>query len=256
MPCSNRSITFVIARRKIMMNSKRSLLKCLCLVTLTTILTSCAWPRRNDVEITPFNQQIKAAAVKSLQIELEESVPGKPLNETVWDNVSGPFWDIKESKLIGFTQNYKPQFFAIPPLLLPIAAQSGMNLIDSRIVIPFGNILSSMVESAAQRNFAASKICFDENCIANPSDVGVLKIKIDNFLVWEHPLNHLNLYIKGKSTYIQNDSKMKEYVFEKSRLTKKLGSVFSTHSMIITEMNKMANQFAEEVTAEIITKGL
>lgn len=238
------------------MKTRRKLLMYLCLLIFTTFLTSCAWPRRNDLELTPFSQKITAPTVKNIQIMLEESVLGKPLNETVWDNASGPFWDIKESKQIGFTQHYKPQFFAIPPILLPVVAQSGANLIDSRIVIPFGNILSSKLDSAAQKNFQTSKICFDEKCVNNPSNSDILKVKIENFIVWEQPLNHLNLYVKGKSDYLHNGNQNKEYVFEKSTLARKLGSVFNTHSMLITEMNRMSNQFAEELTAEILEKGL
>jgi hypothetical protein len=34
---------------------------------------------------------------------LEPVIPDMPLKETVWDNDSGPLWDIEESDKIGFT---------------------------------------------------------------------------------------------------------------------------------------------------------
>jgi hypothetical protein len=238
------------------MRIKSFTLVCLFTVVTTMLLTSCALPRRKDIDVSSFNQKVSVIPVQNITIKFEESVQGKPFKETVWDNVSGPFWDIEESRQIGFTQNYKPQFFAIPPILLPVAAQSGVNLINTRILIPFGNVLSSMVDSAARKSFVASTICFDDMCVNKSSAPNILKIKIDNFLVWELPLNHLNLYAKGKSTHILNGKIIKEYQFEKSMLSQKLGSVLSTHSKFMNEMNRLTNQFAEELTAEILEKGL
>jgi hypothetical protein len=229
----------------------------LCLFMLSgMVLTACTLPRRKDLDPSSFNRQVSVMPVQNLTIIFEEVVPGRPFKETVWDNVSGPFWDVEEAKQIGFTQNYKPQFFAIPPVLLPVAAQSGMNLIDTRILIPFGNVLSAMFDSAARKSFATSRICFDETCVNRPIASDLLKIKIDKFLVWESPLNHLNLYTKGKSTRAVSGKIIKEYEFEKSMLSQKVGGILTTHSRVMDEMNRLSNQFAEELTAEILEKGL
>jgi hypothetical protein len=186
------------------------------------------------------------------------------LNETVWDNATGPFWDVEESKQIGFTQDYSK--------FVPVAATAGVfggaiggavvgvtlgpELVNTRIVIPFGNAFSNIFDSAVQKNFTASKICFDDMCVNKLSPSNILKIKIDNFLVWEAPLNHLNLYTKGKSTHMFNGEIIKEYNFEKSMLSQKLGGMLSTHSKFLNEMNRLINQFSEELTVEILEKGL
>ncbi len=238
------------------MRIKSFTLVCLATVVIAILLTSCALPRRKDLDISSFNQKVSVIPVQNITIKFEEAIPGKPFKETVWDNVSGPFWDVEESRQIGFTQNYKSQFFAIPPVLLPVAAQSGVNLINTRILIPFGNVFSTMFDLAARKSFAASRICFDDVCINKSPGSDIFRIKIENFLVWESPLNHLNLYTKGKSTHIVNGKIIKEYEFEKSMLSQKLGGVLSTHSKFMNEMNKLTNQFAEELTGEILEKGL
>ncbi|MCE5195373.1 MAG: hypothetical protein LLF28_08015 [Nitrospiraceae bacterium] len=234
----------------------KSLLLCVSVVVAIMLLTSCSLPRRKDLDISSFNQKVAVTQVQKITIKFEESVEGKSFKETVWDNVSGPFWDIEESRQIGFTQNYKPQFFAIPPVLLPVVAESGLNLVNTRILIPFGNIFSGMFESAASKSFTASQICFDDLCMKKSSAPDILKIKIVKFIVWESPLNHLNLYAKGKSTHMLNEKIIKEYEFEKSMLSQKLGGVLSFHRTFMNAMDKLTNKFSEELTAEILEKGL
>jgi hypothetical protein len=238
------------------MKSKRIAITCLCVIVLSSILSSCALPRRKPVQIASFNQTLPAVSRESLVIKFEESVSGKPLNQTVWDNISGPFWDVTESKQIGFTQHYKAQFFAVPPPLLPAVAQSGVDLIDTQIVIPFGNIFSSIIESAAQKTFQPVLFCYDEDCLRGASIPAVLKLKIEKFFVWEAPLNHLNLYVKGKSSYWRSGTIVKDYEFERSMLSQRLGSVLSTHSAFMDEMNRVSNQFAGDLAAEVFSKGL
>jgi hypothetical protein len=88
------------------------------------------------------------------------------LNETVWDNATGAFWDVKESKQIGFTQDYSK--------FIPVAATAGIiggavggavagaaagpQLVDTRIVIPFGNVFSITFESAITRNIKRTSL--------------------------------------------------------------------------------------------------
>lgn len=236
------------------MKSTRMTVACLWVIVLSTVLSSCALPRRKPVQIAPFNQNLPVVSNETIVIRFEESVPGKPLNQTVWDNISGPFWDVTESKQIGFTQHYKAQFFAVPPPLLPTVAQSGANLIDTQIVIPFGNIFSAIVESAAQKNSQPAVFCYDEDCLKRSSIPAILKLRIEKFFVWEAPLNHLNLYVKGKSSYWRSGAIVRDYEFERSMLSQKLGSVFSTHSAFMDEMNRLSNQFARDIVAEVFSK--
>jgi len=237
------------------MKTNKPILLSFCIVFLLVCISSCL-PRRKDLEITPFHQKLSLTPVYAILIKFDECVPGRPLNETVWDNVSGPFWDVKESQQIGFTQHYKPQFFAIPPAILPAVAQSGIMLIDTRIVIPFGNIFSSVFKLAAQNTFVSSAICFDETCVNTSSAANILRVKIEKFFVWEAPLNHLNLYAKGKSIHSQNGKILKEYAFEKSLLAQRLGGVLSTHRKFMKEMNRLSNQFSADLVKEVLENGL
>jgi len=235
---------------------KRTFVTTICCFFIIMTLSSCGWSRRRDLEISPFNQTVSVQPYPSILVKFEESIPSKPLKETVWDNVSGPFWDVEESHQIGFTQHYKPQMFAIPPAFLPAAAQAGVHLVDSRTVIPFGNIFSTMFSSAVQKHFPTTEICFDDGCLAKASSPERIIIKLDNFLVWEAPLNHLNLYAKGMSTRYSNGRIIKQHNFEKQQLSMSMGSVFMTHGILIKNMNRASNDFAEELTAEILQKGL
>lgn len=234
------------------MNLRKWILVVFALILTICFLSSCSWQKRNPLEIAHFTEQLLINAPSQLVLQFKESVPGKPLDETVWDNVSGPFWDIKESNQIGFTQNYKPQAFFIPPILLPAAAKAGVNLTDTRIIVPFGKIFSGVFSSAIQKNIKRTTVCFKKICTHNLDSSNLLIVKIENFYVWEAPLNHLNLYAKGKSVYSQNVNKVKEYQFEKSLLSQKLGSVLSTHNTFMKAMNRLSNQFAVELTTEII----
>ncbi len=113
-----------------------------------------------------------------------------------------------------------------------------------------------MFLSASQKHFPDSRICFDDSCVERSSAPDVLRIKIDNFLVWESPLNHLNMYAKGIASHLQNGKPVKEYQFERSMLSQKVGGVLSTHGKFLDEMDRITNAFSQELTAEIFEKGL
>jgi hypothetical protein len=238
------------------MTLRKTLLIAFCLILTISFLSACSLPRRKNLEIASFSQPLTLKIPSQIVVQFEQTIQGKPLTETVWDNVKGPFWDVKESNQIGFTQNYQPQFFAVPPPLLPAVAQSGVHLIDTRIVVPFGNIFSGVFVSAIEKNGKEMTACFDQLCLAASPVPDVLKVKIERFLVWEDPLNHLNFYAKGFSSYSRNHIAVKEYAFERSLLTQKLGSVLSTHNTFIIKMNSLSNQFAEEITTDVLKNTL
>jgi hypothetical protein len=232
-----------------------------CLIFLSISITSCtSLSRRKPLEITPYSQQLSLTDLEDINIIFEEVIPGKPLNETVWDNAIGPFWDIKESEQIGFTQDYSK--------FMPVAASAGViggaiggavagvaagpKLVKTRIVIPFGNIFSKTFESAIKNNIKNYSVCYTPSCAAQSSVQDLLRIKINNFYVWEGPLNHLNLVVQGKSTYSKSGNVIKDYEFEKSILSHKLGTMMSTHNSFMKEMNRISNSFAQEITTDII----
>jgi hypothetical protein len=86
-----------------------SLVKLAAWLLLIPLLTACGITlspvKRKPLEIGLFKTQLPSHSQKML-VRFEDTVPSKPLSETVWDNVSGPFWDVEESQQIGYTQNY------------------------------------------------------------------------------------------------------------------------------------------------------
>lgn len=243
------------------MKSFKIVFTVLCLFFLALSVTSCStWSRRKPIEIEACSQQFALAGLEELSLVFEEVIPGKPLNETVWDNANGPFWDIEESKQIGFTQDYSE--------FIPVAASAGViggalggaiagatagpDLVKTRIVIPFGNVFSTTLESAIQNNVGSYSACCQPKCHHLSTAKNVLKIRISEFYVWEGPLNHLNLVVKGNAVVSRNGNVSKEYEFEKAMLSEKLGTMMSTHASFLREMNRLTNKLALNVSTEIL----
>lgn len=243
------------------MRVSKSIFAATCLVLLLFSMSACTTlARRTPLEIAPYSQQLSLTGLEDIQVVFEETLPKKPLSETVWDNAVGPFWDVEESKQIGFTQDYSK--------FIPVAASAGIiggaiggtvvaltagpELVNTRIVIPFGTIFSKTFESAVAANSKKYSVCFSPNCNLQESIPNLLKLKINQFYVWEGPLNHLNLVVKGKSEYSKNGRVVKEYAFEKSMLSQKLGSMMSTHASFMREMNRISNTLAQDVSTDIM----
>ena len=225
-----------------------------CILLVICLSSSCAWDRRRSLSEAVFEKDLPVHHAK-IVVYLAEVVPEKPLPETIWDNVNGPIWDVTESKQIGFTQHYKPQFFGIPPALLPAAAQSGIALIDTRIVLPFGRIFSGVLEAALKKAKLDYQICYDKKCIADTaatSDQKALLVQIKHFYVWEYPLNHISLYADGSSSYSKQSGVVENYEFGRQLLRFELGSVLSTHSHFIRQMDMVSNKFAEDLVLDIL----
>ncbi len=230
-------------------------------ISLSFCIVACTLARRTPLEVTPYCNPLSLPDIGNLRILYEEVLPNKPLNETVWDNAKGPFWDVEESKQIGFTQDYSK--------FLPVAASAGViggavggaiagltagpALVNTRIVIPFGSIFSKTLESAMVASTQKFTTCYAPNCGTQGSSQSLLKIKIDQFYVWEEPLNHLNLVVQGRSEYSKDGSLVKGYSFEKSMLKQKLGSMMSTHASFLKEMNGISNKFAQDVVTDIMS---
>jgi len=230
-----------------------------CNMIAVMLFSSCALPRRTPVVINSISQDLPRYS-NGIIVYFEESIPGKPLHETVWDSARGAFWDVKESGQIGFTQNYKAPMLIVPPVLMPVAAKSGVPLVDTLIVIPFGKIFTGVFESALQKSSPKYTMCFDNDCARKHRDeysTYAMKIKITDFFVWEGPLNNINFYVKGYCLPMDaNAPGVMQYVFEEKILNYELGGVLSTHSRFMDEMNKVSNQLAEKITLNIFSNGL
>jgi hypothetical protein len=222
-----------------------------CGVTLSPV-------KRAPVQISPFETSLLPNAHRVL-IRFESTLPGRPLAETVWDNVSGAFADAKESKQIGFTQDYSK--------LIPAAAAGGgvggavvgTQQDYTRIVIPFGRILQGVFQFGLQKAFPNSSACFDDSCelekLQSTAPRYVVRLKVAEFQVREKPLNHINMEaVVECKVYRAGSTNRPEYVYEvrQQATNQSIGSIMTTSSNFIREMNKVSNRFAGVLAEEIL----
>lgn len=222
-----------------------------CGVTLSPV-------KRAPLQISSFNTSVAPDSRKVL-VRFQNTLPGGPLAETVWDNGAGAFIDAKESQQIGFTQNYSEM---IPTATLGGAAAGAAVATRpsyTRIVIPFGRIFEGVFQGGLQKAFPNSSVCLDDSCeqkALQPAPDPVVKLRITDFKVWEEPLNHINLTTTVECRVYRVNSGKPENIFEiKKEVTKQsIGSVMSTSSGFIHSMNKISNDFAATVSEEILEK--
>ncbi len=85
----------------------------------------------------------------------------------------------------------------------------------------------------------------------------VVKIKVAKFQVWESPLNHMSLSATVEcKVYRANEADEPEFVYEAQNQAAKqpIGSVMTTSSGFIHNMNKIANEFAAGLSEDILEK--
>ena len=252
------------------MKRNKIILFATCLIFLATFITSCtsSQSRRAPLVITPYSQQLSVIGVDDITILFDEVIPGKPLNETVWDNAVGPFWDVKESSQIGFTQDSSrswPVMFSVGVGGFSgghtstgggVGVTTGPKLAKTRIIIPFGNVFSRIFESAIRTNIKHYTACYTPTCASQSSARTALKIKIINVSVWEEPINHLNLTVHGNSTFLKNGKVVKDYEFDKSIRAQNLGTSASSPNTFMNEMNRISNMLAQDASTDIINNTL
>jgi len=224
-----------------------------CGVTLSPV-------KRKPLQIVPLDTSL-APKNQSFITRFESTLPGTPLTETVWDNFEGAFADAKESKQIGFTQNYS---VLIPATVVGGAvggAVVGTQPSYTRIVIPFGRIYQGVTESGLQKAFPNSRVCHDDAGEASllqstPTDK-VIRLKITRFQVWEKPLNHLNMSAEVECKAFRNRSSDQLWFSDVSHCVmtnQPIGSVMTTSGGFIKEMNKVVNQFAARLAEDTLRK--
>ena len=216
------------------------------------ILQSCMMlspVKRRPLSIDTFNRQIPTQSKKVL-VYLESVIPGKSIDETVWDNVQGAQWNPNESRQIGYTQDYG----------FVQAGYTGTAVVSgTRIVIPFGRIFSTMIGAALHKTFDSSQICLTSDCVdkhINQVDY-VINIRIKQFTVKEHPMNHINFHLQITSE-IQNkvsgETSKVNSVFSLDQY--KIGSIASTSYGFIESMNKGTNEFTMDTVQQLIENKL
>jgi hypothetical protein len=214
-----------------------------CGITLSPI-------KRRPLEVYPLETSL-APNSRVILVRFESTLPGTPLSETVWDNESGPFADIKESKQIGYTQDYSK------PLLY--GEQAAFEPDYTRIFIPFGQIFQGVFQSGLQKVFPNSLACSDDSCelekLQSAVPRHVVRLKVTEFQVWEEPLNHINLKAMVEcKVYRAGITNQPEYVYEARHAVtnQSIGSVMTTSSGFIRKMDKISNGFAAALSEDIL----
>jgi hypothetical protein len=214
-----------------------------CGVTLSPV-------KRKSLEISPL-QTALVPSPQTFQIVFTRTLPNAPLAETVWDNHVGAFADVKEAKRIGFTQDYTY------PLLYGTAAM--MKPSYTHIFIPFGRIFEGVFTSGMQKTFPQSPAPIEasnETTNAAPTEKGshVVRLKVVNFQVWEHPLNHINMKAmvecRWLSVNITNQTDV-IYVAKHELLNQSLGTLPTSGSMV-RKLETFANCIAANLSEDIL----
>ncbi|MBJ6724388.1 hypothetical protein [Geomesophilobacter sediminis] len=184
----------------------------------------------------------------------EDVVAGKPLNETVWDNAVGPFWDPEEAQQIGLTVSYR-----IDPVYMSTGASAATTATGARWVVPFGPLISTMMKSALDQYFLAGVVCYSDGCAKDAISTGragrMIKVK-SGFKVWTPSPTSLSLnYSSDLSFSVYSSSTLVTLSSGKSSLIKrdmKLNPIISYSA--INEMRKYSKEFAESVVADVLSK--
>ena len=235
------------------------------LIFVTGCGTTLSPVKRTPVQISKIETSLPSNDQKML-VQFERTLPGTPLTETVWDNASGAFADVSESKQIGFTQNYKKSI----PATAVASAVGGVvaggvvyGVIATRphytrIVIPFGRIFEGVFQSGLQKAFPNSQTSLNESAaLPLTTQSSVVSLKVVEYQVWEEPLNHINMRAVFECKVYQSAiTSQPAFVFEvrQEKTEQSIGSVMTTSSGFIKKMNKITNDFAASLSEEILGK--
>ena len=219
-----------------------------CLVVTCLFLTSCVsiLDRRSPIEILSVSQDIPVYDGDVL-VHYNEIIPQKPLFEIVWDNISGAYWDPEKSKEIQMNK------------IGPAIEKNGLVITDQYIV-PFGRILIGVSESILAQSFDGYYTCFKDACVERilneKAPKYIVKIKIEEFRIWENPLNHINFSAKFQCyLFNEENKKVNEYNFDNKMIGVRIGNIWNTRSSFLTAINETANKFAEDTFVNIINIG-
>lgn len=223
-----------------------------CGVTLSPV-------KRAQVQISPVKFPLETNSQR-IFFQFEGTLPNVPLANTVWDNVGGAFPDPKGSEYIGYVQDYSK---LVPPEFGPtgvaIAITAATRPDYTRIVIPFGRIFEGVFQSGVKNVFpnAIERLDADEiSQLAAPAHGYIVSLRVINFEIWEHPLNHINLKAAVGCKLIRmgkNGASESDFEADYQTTNQVVGTVFTTTSSgVVRNMNKVSNKFAADLSTEIL----
>ena len=219
------------------------------------LLVGCS-VKRSDLQITPFNTQLgEPSNSKKVLVKFEESIPGKPLSETIWKNAT-PIWDPGESKQIGYDQDDSDLIAASAVFGIVGAIAVGTQKDDALIMVPFGRLLVEKFQAGLKNAFPDSKACVEPFCeeseIISHKSNHTISLRVKNFRAWEDEdtLNRININATVVTRISSNDPiDGTEHIFETNE--EQLESSVGFFS-IIGGINEASDKFAESISAKIL----
>lgn len=231
-----------------------------CGVTLSPV-------KRAPLQISKVEFPLKTSS-QVLVFQFESTLANEPLADTVWDNVGGAFADSNESKNIGYTQDYSKLAGAFEGPAHAVfgdvggvtaAIVAGTRPDYTRIVIPFGRIFEWVFHSCVRHVFPNAIVQPDNaNESSQPIPIGseyVVRLRVVDFQVWEHPLNHLNfeaIIDCGVTEVGKPDKPDFGYDAQYQINNQSIGSVLTTSRGFVRNMNKVSDNFAATLSGHIL----
>jgi hypothetical protein len=245
------------------------------IATFALALTGCgSLPRYQEVQ-PKYSLSLPDRSNLATVIFLEPVFPGKPFDEVVADNAIGAIWSPEESKKIGFTQNYSDTTAKHAPQLALLAAlpanlavglaasgQAGGFNISSRIMIPYGRLITSNLTELLSAASPDAVVCLDEKCVQSNMQskerARFITVHFTKLRVAEGKTNTLTLVVEGDASITIN-GQASQIPIAQSIVDRSITSEGLFHSDFLRVMNKMANEIASSVAQQIylaaISKG-
>ena len=235
-------------------------------ISCLLFIASCSLPRYQDVQ--PKYSGAKSEIVKFPRIlHLKPVFPNRPFDEMVCDNTVGTIWSPEESKRIGLTQNYADTLAKNAPQLALLASlptnlavglsasgQSGGFNISSRIMVPYGRLITSNLSELLAETSPESVVCLTQVCVEERLRIvpgsRVVSVQFTVFKVAEQKTNTLSLAVEAIASFDANGQqrfvKIKQGVENRSITTEGL-----FHSDAIRAMNKISNEVTSAAARDI-----
>jgi hypothetical protein len=214
------------------------------------LLAGCA-PKAQyaPLERVSFNQDLPVHEGRTMVL-FEPIFPGKPLRETVWDNVEGARWSHYESG----RASWVPTENLVTRISGPPVSQNRLEAGDQvlhQMTVPFGAILTAKYKGAFDRAYPGWRVCEDEQCLQTHSKLmdfdRIIRIKVDRFDLWEQPPGYVNFYMHGTWTETKaNGLETRTVRYEKERLQVRLDGDGYQDNDRARQLLQLINNFAEE----------
>lgn len=240
-----------------------------CGVTLSPV-------KRAPVQISPIKLSPDSNP-QAIVVEFESTLPNEPLADTLWDNIGGTFADTTGSEYIEYVQDYRKlraafegvdddenAYWRLAPSAFgdvggaAAAIAAGTRPDYTRIVIPFGRIFEGVFRSGVLDVYPNAIIGTDADEINQAKTSAreyAVSLRVTDFEVWEHPLNHINMKasVEYRLTVTgQAGAPASVYEAQYQVTNQAIGSLITTSRGFVHNLNKVSNEFAAGLSIEIL----